>query len=62
MMNKEIKAVKPDIEGINNSLLPDNSTGQITPNTLRGVLHKMSMVMQNEHASLFGGGVCNCWN
>lgn len=56
MMNKEIKAVKPDIEGIINSLLPDNLSGQITPKTLRDVLHKMSLVMQNEHASMFGGG------
>lgn len=56
MMNKEIKALKPNIEDVINTVLPDNDAGQITPSTLRSVLHKMALMMQNEHASLYGGG------
>lgn len=56
MINKNIKAVKPDVESIINTLLPDNSSGAITPNILRDVLHKMSLVMQDNHAALYGGG------
>jgi hypothetical protein len=59
MINKDIKAVKPDMETLINTLLPDNLTGDITPKMLREVFHKVSLVLQNDHASLLGGGFVN---
>lgn len=52
-------SMKPDIEKIINSLIKDNMTGDITPAALREVLHKMSLVMRSDYASLFNGGFLN---
>lgn len=54
-----MKSVKPNIEELINGSLVDNTNGLITPSALREVLHKMAVVMQNDHASLRGGGFKN---
>lgn len=51
--------MKPDIETLINTVLLDNTTGEITPHALREVLHNMAAVMQNDHVALRGGGFLN---